>query len=435
MQPLQKGQQNKAKSILTVVIAAALALLAFCFGRPAAAQTDYTENLGAPTFATMDQVELGLVNFANGNLHMEIPIASFPQRGRKPLSYKLVYDSRIWSVNNYNQWEPTALFGSKWVGWRLVTSNDHGGLGDVSNTTLCTVGGHVVGDVIVSDFNFQAPDGSVHYFNAANLQFSNNCGGTVNLCTAGSANNGTGYFMFDNTQTSCAGKWGTGPTVLAPDGTEVSLPNGNSGVKDANGNFYSLDSNGNIIDQLGRTPVTITTNGTNGCGSNQVCYDVLSSQGGTTRSRWIVTTESIPVYTGFPNNADYNGNISVIQSITLPDGSSYSFTYDQGTTMGHYGEVTGITLPTGGQISYGYTLYSDALGNYQHWVSSHTSGGNPPTTYALGSVNTTNLTQNVTVTKPSGDYKIYAFTLTPKNQLCGGDLPPHSAQLRIRHTS
>jgi len=42
-------------------------------------------------------------------------MASFPQRGAKPLDYKLVYDSRIWYLNAGTTWalnlSPTPLWG------------------------------------------------------------------------------------------------------------------------------------------------------------------------------------------------------------------------------------------------------------------------------------------------------------------------------------
>src|SRR5229473_2722108 len=58
----------------------------------------YLAQGGNPTFNTATPVELGFVNAANGNLHLEIPLSSFPQRGSRGLSARLVYDSRIWKV-------------------------------------------------------------------------------------------------------------------------------------------------------------------------------------------------------------------------------------------------------------------------------------------------------------------------------------------------
>ena len=78
----------------------------------------------------------------------------------------------------------------------------------------------------------------------------------------------------------------TTATVFAKDGTQM-FPS----VKDTNGNFYTADGNGNIVDTLNRTPVTMTVNG------NTISYAVLNSQGST--SAFTVTTETINVNTAF----------------------------------------------------------------------------------------------------------------------------------------
>ena len=390
-------------TLMFTAILCGLALVSFC--QFAAAQ-DYSQGTGAPTYTSAEPVELGFVDASNGNLHMEIPMASFPQRGGKPITYKLVYDSRIWYLQSGTTWDPNAT-AYPWGGWRFI---DSAGVG-AANWTVYTVKSCQNGqDQGASNFSWQAPDGTIHYFNMS-LQFSANCGGTVVMCTESTAQDSSGYYMIQNDSTTCQGQWPLGTTVLAPDGTQIYQCNNcsiNNRYYDTNGNYFSLDSNGNTIDTLGRTPVIVTS----ACATNQTCYDVLNSQGGTTRSRWTVTTESIPVHTAFgdPVGLDYQGNLTVIQSIKLPDGTSYSFTYDSGSAAGHFGEVTGITLPNGGQITYGYTVYKDALSEYNHWATKHISGGGT-TTYYLGSINTTNYTQNVTVTAPSLDYKIYAFAL------------------------
>ena len=43
-------------------------------------------------------IENGFINVANGEVHLEIPIATLPQRGSLPLDERLVYDSRIWQI-------------------------------------------------------------------------------------------------------------------------------------------------------------------------------------------------------------------------------------------------------------------------------------------------------------------------------------------------
>jgi len=52
--------------------------------------------------------EMGFVDVANGNLHLEIPLASFPQRGILHYNARLVYDNSIWK-NPGGAWEPTKV--------------------------------------------------------------------------------------------------------------------------------------------------------------------------------------------------------------------------------------------------------------------------------------------------------------------------------------
>jgi hypothetical protein len=213
------------------------------------------------------------------------------------------------------------------------------------------------------DFIWTAPDGTQHSFSTIDLIHDTTTG---NLC-GGSTPNGdafaddaSGYHMYVTNYTSAA--------VYAPDGTQV-FPT----VKDTNGNFFSRDGNGNAIDALGRTPVTYIANGT-GCTASY-CYNILNSQGSTSQIK--VTTQTISVNTNFGQAGltEYSGTITVIQSIQLPDGTSYQFSYDFGTSPGHYGELIGVTLPTGGQITYGYTNFTDLFANHNMWVTSRASGG------------------------------------------------------------
>jgi hypothetical protein len=63
---------------------------AFCQG--------YVYATGVPTFSTTLPIDHGIVNVNNGDIHLEIPLATNAQRGRLGLEEKLVYDSRIWQI-------------------------------------------------------------------------------------------------------------------------------------------------------------------------------------------------------------------------------------------------------------------------------------------------------------------------------------------------
>lgn len=394
------------------------------------AQEDYLLQLGPPPNGSTIPVELGFINLTNGNLHLEVPLGSFPQRGSLPYKASLVYDSRIWvpwtvigdpgqSFRPFNFLGQFLIPGSQ-AGWRLELSVDPTFVPFyVSDLELCDRDFYFQGQSWVgrSDFSWTAPDGTVHTFNGNGNTFtiqnlpagvSPNCSIGDTPDTSGYADDGSGYFLMVTNYDQM--------TVYAPDGSQfATCANcGSDTPEDSNGNYFSLDGNfpANVVDTLGRTPIITTTNG------NQIYYDVLNAQGG--RSRYTVTTEDINV--SVPN---YTTNLTVFKSIGLPNGTSYQFGYEAGTTGDHWGGVNSVTLPTGGVITYGYTTFTDAsfspsngLGpNSNRWVTSRTSGGGK-WTYTpavisngndLGCPKTTPPTQQNTVTKPDSSSIVYKF--------------------------
>src|SRR5438309_946325 len=96
-QLLAKAHQTSYKRAAASVILAATLFL----GPVQTIQAQsYTSALGFPPFTTAQPVQNGIVDLANGNLHIEIPISNYPERGQGPLSARFVYDSRIWQAPN-----------------------------------------------------------------------------------------------------------------------------------------------------------------------------------------------------------------------------------------------------------------------------------------------------------------------------------------------
>ncbi len=372
---------------LTVI----LALVLFC-QLPAAAQ--YLDQTGSPTFTTAEPVELGFINLSNGNLHLELPLTSTPQRGSLGFSARLVYDSRIWKRVG-TSWQPTNVANSQ-GGWRFVTSADTGTAAYTVVIMDCGTGDPIQTFTLYTGFSWTAPDGTKRTFlNVETKRDIKNCAGGSITSSDALADDSSGYHMYVTNYTSA--------TVYAPDGTQV-YPT----VKDTNGNYFSKDANGNPIDTLARIAVIKTVNG------NQTYYDVLDSQNSSTRPRVTVTTTTINVNTAFGQSGttEYSGTLTVIQSVTLPDGTSYTFDYDSGTTPGFYGLLKSITLPTGGTVNYTHTTFSDAYSNKNRWVNTRAAGGGtwaytPAVITSCG----TSCTQKVTVTKPSSDQAVYTFTM------------------------
>src|SRR5882672_3935072 len=96
-------------------------LIAGLLGTNNALAQAYLTAISGPAFSAPAPVEKGFVNLANGNLHIEIPLAAAPQRGKRGFAASLVYDSRIWQAITYpsRSWQPTNIPSSQ-GGWRLV---------------------------------------------------------------------------------------------------------------------------------------------------------------------------------------------------------------------------------------------------------------------------------------------------------------------------
>src|SRR5262249_22287899 len=146
--------------------------------------------------------------------------------------------------------------------------------------------------------------------------------------------------------------------------------------------------------------------------------DVLDSHGD--RHRYAIVWQTISVNSSFGQSGvtEWSNTVQVVQEIDLPDGTKYQFTYDQGTTAGHYGVMTGMTLPTTGQVSYTYTTFADAYGNRYRRVTGRTTSGTgitsgtwsyTPQVLTSCAVGGVNCTQKVTVTNPSADATVYTF--------------------------
>jgi hypothetical protein len=260
---------------------------------------DYLGALGSTNFSENVPVEFGFVDLANGNLHLEIPLADPAQRGALRYNARFVYDSRVWMPVLYgNSWYWTYTQGAPagysnptgHYGWDVfydfgdltneLASPPHTGITSWAEIPMtCFLGTRKV-------FNhFEVSQGQVtRYFDLTISQ--GGCGGYPSSAD-GHATDGSGYHLYVMTSTSMS-LWDW--KLIAPDGTDVTA------YRDANGNHYAGNNPSlpSTMDTLGRIPVSVS--GTRQAGS-QVHYDVLNSQGST--SRYTVTYGNIYVATNF----------------------------------------------------------------------------------------------------------------------------------------
>ena len=403
----------RAKLELRRLLAPCAALILAGVPHPAAAQ-NYLTSTGSPAFSAPEPVELGSVDASNGDLHLSIPLGSYPQRGTgQPQPITFEYDSNIWLPYAgllTTTWNPFNGPGGRLGGWYL--SYDAEG---VYQFEL-----YVPLQGCWSDYYWTDENGTAHVFH---LNISSNTG----CPTSGTAyaSDSSGYYLSYNLLISNT------PDIYAPDGTYIYSyssqdPNGNYILrKDSNGNYLSgnnVISPGVVVDTLGRQ-----------IASGQARYQdspitVSTSQG---TAQYSFTTATVSVNTNFQQSGigETSTQITVLRSLTLPDGagSTYYFTYDCDVTTssacssphGHtayYGELTGITLPTGGTISYSYQTFKDDYGNMSEWAYTRSSA-NGYWTYAPHASNTCNSSQygsscqqTTTVSSPTGT-TVYTFQL------------------------
>jgi hypothetical protein len=114
----------------------------------------FAQSTGMPRFAAPEPVELGFVDAATGNLHLSIPLGSYPQRGGNQQSIDLEYDSSFWAPHVSGgtvTWNPQNGPGQGLGGWYL----SH--LADQQAATLQTSG-------CWQDWTWHDRNGTAHTF-------------------------------------------------------------------------------------------------------------------------------------------------------------------------------------------------------------------------------------------------------------------------------
>jgi len=251
-------------------------------------------------------------------------------------------------------------------------------------------------------------------------------------------------------------------TIYSPDGTAVYITAWNAAdpqfaidqfgvtdqygryiaTEDTNGNYLSADPglnlyydeynnlplSGGFYDTLGRMIVFVDAGAP--CDSKTLyCYYVLNAAGGVGIYKAATSQISMKTNFGFPGVAECSSNCTmyVIQTLTLPDDSTYTFKYDCDSTTrnpacgspggqsAYYGQLISMTLPTGGVVNYSHTIFTDAYGGKTSWLNSRTANGSTwtytPTVLSNCSPTQVGCQQQTTVTRPTGDTTNYIFTL------------------------
>ena len=329
----------------------------------------------------IDKVDLG-----TGNLWVHIPLASFGQRGKLALNFSLQSNNKGW-VPVFNGsttvWSPQAtpsvqpIDDDLW--WFIIGSNGN-------NCAFFQSLFSPNGGVVPIDFTSggPAPEGRVH-----------GCGAASPM-TLESTDSSALMYTGPNTPTnvgSLVDRHGTryGPIGFREDvnGNEITLTGGSNRVyTDSLGRQIpmppgQLPPNGGVGLDINGNPTVLdtqnpTTTNYNGCTGTQsivfaILWNVPAPGGGTATYKLCYAKISLSTNFRSTSVVEYNGAQLFLQSVVLPNGTAWTFDYssrDPGDPQTvNYGDLTKITLPTGGTIAYSYA-------NVNHGsVSSGGAGG------------------------------------------------------------
>ena len=377
----------------------------------AAAQNTYLYGTGNPTWGVNIPIENGFINVANGNVHIEIPIGSESQRGSLPLTESLVYDSRMWQIVSSG----TAYGFQSTGGWSL--SGTAFSAGDLQysypNETVPCSGSSGSQGYLETIMTWSDQSGTAHTFDPGiHSLYTPNCpnGNTGGITTTSTgtayAVDGSGYYLVVSQDTSGDTYW----TVFDQNG------NSPTSLQDRNGNYIGMTyaeppTTFTFADTLGNNSFVETEEN-----STTTYLDVMTIGG--VKKRYTITWENINVHTDFAQSGvtEYSGTLPVVESLGLPDGSTYTFNYDTGTSSGYYGELASMTLPTGGTVSFGYENYLDSYQNENRWLHTY-SGGNGSYTFApkvvtqCSGATSVGCQEQMTATDGNSNQVVYLFTL------------------------
>jgi RHS repeat-associated protein len=323
-----------------------LARLSTAQGAPNAYQ------IGFPAHGDFSGSEFDSVQINNNNLHIEIPLWTASGRGMG-IGFKYVYDSKGWGFNEHCDRQGFCTDSVS------PASTGHG-------MALCCSGGNHLALTLVTPQSYRL----------SYLRVSKNCNGFTYFTSSYhlSTPDGTKHHFVPDPVVQPGGEAICGlpsvTTVYADDGSgwimQVDLTNGlpvkaigRDGTVVPYGAATITDSNGNQI-------VNGFPSGTDTLGRPFNYDGSYTDSGGVLRSLSVVY-QNVAIQTNLCLSStgdacnEYSNTWSVPQTITLPDGLSYTFTYDQGSpTHPYYGQPLAVVLPTGGQITWGWSGEDEA---------------------------------------------------------------------------
>ena len=334
--------------------------------------------IGTPQFNDLGGGPFDTVNLGNLNVHFVVPILQKAGRGVS-FKYNLTYDGAIWQPATSGS--TTSWMNISNTAWGWTSSIPRGGhataLSISSSTEIvpCGPNGLQKPETTTTFSNWVYFDGfgTPHPF-APSSQSMSGCTSSSSGFALATASDGSGYRM------SAKGANVTG--LEAADGANINPVTGAVTLQDSNGNeITSTTSSGTTTytDSLGSTVLTISGSGSP---SSPTILQYTSPSGSAAKYTVEYTSYTVKTNFGLSGISEYGPTAnSLVSSIQLPDGTSYSITYEQtpgsctplSGTFAHCitGRIASLTLATGGTVTY---LYSGGPSNTGIFADGSTAG-------------------------------------------------------------
>jgi YD repeat-containing protein len=394
------------------------------------------------------------VNLQNGNLTAHLPLISYPQRGGKlKLSFSLLWNGKPWVPSQTCLPAPISTCIGLWT--------QNGSIGPEGLEVLS--GMSVVDD---QDVQWQAytytikdadnPNYTAQEFSIAEWHTADGAihtGGGVTAPQPGQVSiDGSGFFN------GYQQNWGTG---AAPPCTAHCYTTDSQGIsyyvyglqapdpiirEDANGNQITAQKNGSgdvtgYVDTVGRvipTPPTAaaasTSGDATGCTGTLPTYSVALWQvpgedGSTLTFKFCYAQVNLSLPQALVKGSvvrAIQGSSLNLQSVVLPSGETWTFAYNSRSPGDpsnlNYGDLTQITFPAGGSLSYTYQFENSYCNGNSMTVLTRVRNANDalgPQTWSYSGINS----GLVAVTDPLGNETDHTLTELAGNG--AGCTPPY----------
>ena len=376
------------RALFSLFLVSAISILA-------RAQMPPSLDQGLKPYGSFQHGNIDSVNLANGNLVFHAPLVSYPQRGGKlSLSFELLYSAKGWypyQAQSDKVWEyaggalSVASSPAMGVHGQIIKVTGPNGSLNIYLTSVVTEDGssHDLSGGGVKQVDGETMDASgIHYVSSS----------AKVIDREGIQYSGTGY---------TSGYPVTDSTITDPNGNEITFAS-STGWEDTLGRVipgYNYTGNYGSFDQAPGTPTS-----TSGCPSGTavaLLWNAPGFNGGT--APFTFCFADFPWQTNFqqPGVYESSGTYRLLNAVILPNSTMWQFNYDT------YLDLTSVTLPVGGSITYSYANWMDANGNMSRVVTQRTANANDgtgahTTTYSYG--NTIGGQSPVTlVTDPMGN--------------------------------